>query len=55
MKISYLAYIPWPLVSDALLIGWMMAADLSPTHGEYSALMRWPCGCEPVKPKESRS
>ena len=50
MSTRYLAFVAWRLVPDWLCVGWMVIADLGPTHGEYSALMSWPCGCVPVRP-----
>jgi hypothetical protein len=31
-------------------LGWTFAADLGPTHGEYSVLMKWSGEGEPVEP-----
>lgn len=31
-------------------VGWMFAADLGPTHGEWSCLLVWPCQCRCVEP-----
>lgn len=38
-------------VVDHLLLGWMVVADLGPTHGEFSCLMGWCCACKVVEPK----
>jgi hypothetical protein len=38
-------------VNDYLRLGWMVAADLGPVHGEYSVLMAWPCTCNPAMPR----
>ena len=32
---------------DALALGWMVAADLGPTHGYWAVLVVWLCDCEP--------
>lgn len=37
-------------VLDYLNLGWDIAADLGPTHGHWSVLMRWVCGCKCVEP-----
>jgi len=40
-------------VPDYLRLGWMAAADLGPTHGQWSILMFWACGCDPKIPARS--
>lgn len=29
----------------ALQMGWIVAADLGPTHGTYACLVEWICDC----------
>lgn len=43
-------YAPIERLGDFVALGWMIVADLGPTHGEYSALAAWPCGCPPPLP-----
>jgi hypothetical protein len=38
-------YVRWPEVEAWLRLGWMPAADLGPTHGEWSTLLYWACDC----------
>jgi hypothetical protein len=42
-------------VSDFLQLGWIVCADLGPTHGEWSCLMRWLCNCRPATPFDSHT
>ena len=37
-------YIRHQHVAAHLALGWMIAADLGPTHGQWSVLM-WHCDC----------
>jgi hypothetical protein len=38
-------YVPYEKVEFFHLCGWMIVADLGPTHGLYSVLM-WRCDCD---------
>jgi hypothetical protein len=40
-------------VPTFLQLGWVVCADLGPTHGEWSCLMRWLCDCKPAVPARS--
>lgn len=42
-------YVGWGAVSAHLARGWMAAADLGPSHGQWSLLM-WHCECGEVRP-----
>jgi hypothetical protein len=44
-------YVPHHRVLDYFRLGWMWAADLGPVHGQYSALLMWPCPCKCVEPR----
>lgn len=43
-------YVVYGRVQAYEALGWLFAADLGPTHGEWSCLMRWPCGCKCMEP-----
>lgn len=43
-------YVSWNDLEDYLRLGWLPAADLGPTHGEWSTLCEWLCQCEQVTP-----
>ncbi len=42
-------YVRHDAVASYLMRGWMIAADLGPTHGQWSVLM-WHCECGQVQP-----
>lgn len=44
MKTGVFRYIRLPQMLFRLAQGWKIAADLGPTHGEWSVLMWWCCG-----------
>lgn len=37
-------YVPYAAIPDREKAGWMVVADLGPTHGAWSVLM-WHCDC----------
>lgn len=41
-------YVRISRASDYILLGWMFAAELGPTHGEWSVLLEWRCDCQPI-------
>lgn len=43
-------YVTHDRVPAFLQLGWVVCADLGPTHGAWSCLMRWLCDCKPVVP-----
>lgn len=43
-------YVIHERVLDYLRLGWAVAADLGPTHGQWSVLMIWLCDCRCVEP-----
>lgn len=47
-------YVPHAWFEKALEVGWENPADLSPPHNNYSILMEWRKGGEPVMPFRSR-
>ena len=51
-KITWFKYVPHSMVAVFRLVGWEVDADLGPTHGHYSVLMRYvkPCGDRPPMP-----
>jgi hypothetical protein len=36
-------------IEDYLSMGWVVVAELGPTHGTWSALAVWLCECRPAK------
>jgi hypothetical protein len=46
-------YVTYDRVPTFLSLGWVVAADLGPTHGRWSCLMRWLCECKAVVPKSA--
>jgi hypothetical protein len=49
------AYVGHHRVIKYMRCGWMVISDLGgprATHGEFSALLGWPCSCEPVLPEK---
>lgn len=47
-------YVPFALLSDAVLMGWMPTAALVGTiHGEYSCLCEWLCDCPAPVPRSA--
>ena len=36
-------------IEDYQLMGWVVVADLGPTHGAWSVLAVWLCECRPAK------
>jgi hypothetical protein len=40
------------LLDAFLRLGWMVAADLGPTHGRWAILVYWPCDCKERVPVE---
>lgn len=50
-RTEFCAFVHHPYVPDWLRLGWMVVADLGPTHGEWSLLMAWICECRCVKPR----
>ena len=42
-------FVRWHDVARYHRRGWMVAGDLGPRHGQYSALM-WHCDCGQVSP-----
>lgn len=51
----YVRYVSHHRVLDYLLCGWMVAADLGPTHGEYRVLMSWLCNCSLTEPNNEQT
>lgn len=47
---KFCAFVGHQNIPQWLKLGWMVIADLGPTHGEYSVLMAWICKCACVKP-----
>jgi hypothetical protein len=50
------AYVSHHRVIDYMRCGWMVISDLGglrATHGEFSALMGWPCPCKEAMPTRS--
>jgi len=45
-------FVTWPVLEDFLLLGWMVVADLGPTHGEWSCLCEWRCDCRVIEAKK---
>jgi len=43
-------YVRHSRVEDHLRLGWMVLAELGPTHGEWSILMGFCCDCKLVEP-----
>ena len=43
---KYCAQVTYDRVPDWLNLGWLVIADLGPTHGEWSLMMGWLCECE---------
>jgi len=41
----------WERLADYLNLGWMVVADLGPTHGEWSVLMEFRCVCRDSVPE----
>lgn len=39
-----LRYVRYPDIDSYHRLGWMVVADLGPTHGQWSVLM-WRCDC----------
>ena len=37
-------YVRWDRIDEFHRLGWMVVADLGPTHGHWSVLM-WRCDC----------
>lgn len=51
-----LHYVRLPDVHDWLLCGWVASPALNGTHhGFWSALMIWPCDCDPVFPQMAKA
>lgn len=48
------AYVRHSQLLLALTLGWVWAADLGDTHGEWSVLMRWVGTGEPVMPGKTQ-
>jgi hypothetical protein len=42
-------FVPYPKLPDFLARGWMVVADLGPTHGQWAVLC-WHCECGAVSP-----
>jgi hypothetical protein len=36
-------------IEDYQLMGWVVVAELGPTHGAWSVLAVWLCECRPAK------
>jgi hypothetical protein len=43
---GFYCYAKLDRIDDYLRLGWCVVADLGPTHGRWSALCFWPCGCK---------
>jgi hypothetical protein len=43
-------YIPVHSVSDYLLLGWIVVADLGHPHNQWSVLGEWLCSCPAKEP-----
>jgi hypothetical protein len=41
-------------IADYQRLGWTVAADLGPVHGQWSVLMEWLCACRMVEPTARR-
>lgn len=54
MRCPIVKYVQHWQVGSHLRIGWMVLADLGPTHGEFSVLMGWPCNCKMAVPFRGR-
>lgn len=42
-------YARWDRLADYLALGWVIVAELGPTHGCYSVLAVWLCECRPAR------
>ncbi len=49
-------YVPWDSIDEFHRNGWMIVADLGPTHGTYCVLA-WHCDCPdaPSLPNQARA
>lgn len=52
--VQFFRYVRHEDIGDYLVLGWMVAGDLGPTHGQWSALMQWPCECALAEPMKVR-
>lgn len=53
--ISWFRYVPHELVVEYFKLGWMHVADLGTPHGNYCALLEWPCQCERREPASTHT
>lgn len=49
IRTGLLRYVRHGRIPDMMERGWMVVADLGPTHGQWSVLM-WHCDCGEVTP-----
>lgn len=47
-------YVPHSWVEKAIEVGWEDPSDLGPPHNNYSVLMEWKKGGEPVMPFKTK-